>query len=74
MIATRFGPGASGVDVLKIIRVCRPSLRVIVVSGHLTPEARSEFERLGQRLFLQKPYKLDELGRSLRGMLDSRGQ
>ena len=65
-------PGASGIDVLKIIRVCRPTLKVIVVSGHLTPEARSEFERLGQRIFVQKPYKLDELGRTLRSVLEDR--
>jgi two-component system cell cycle sensor histidine kinase/response regulator CckA len=65
-------PGASGIDVLKIIRVCRPTLKVIVVSGHLTPQARGEFERLGQRTFVQKPYKLDELGRNLRGVLENR--
>jgi PAS domain S-box-containing protein len=63
-------PGASGVDVLKIIRVCRPALPVIVTSGHLTPVARAEFERLGQRSFVQKPYKLDELGRNLRTLLE----
>src|SRR5690606_25167731 len=51
-------PGASGVDVLKVIRICRPSLKVIVVSGHLTADARAAFEKLGQRYFMQKPYKL----------------
>ncbi|HVS51283.1 MAG TPA: PAS domain S-box protein [Opitutaceae bacterium] len=65
-------PGASGVDVLKIIRVCRPTLKVMVVSGHISPEARNEFEQLGQRFFAQKPYKLDELGRNLRLLLDGR--
>lgn len=65
-------PGASGVDVLKIIRVCRPDTRVLVLSGHITPEARAEFELLGQRDFLQKPYKLDELGRHLRNLIDGK--
>jgi two-component system cell cycle sensor histidine kinase/response regulator CckA len=65
-------PGASGLDVLKIIRVCRPNLHVMVISGHLTATARADFERLGQRLFMQKPYKLDELGRNLRTLLESR--
>ncbi len=64
-------PGASGVDVMKIIRICRPHLRVIVISGHLTTEARAEFEQLGQRAFVQKPYKLDELGRNLRALVDA---
>lgn len=64
-------PGASGVEVLKVIRICRPRLKVIVVSGHITPVARAEFEQLGQRYFVQKPYKLDELGRQLRQLLDA---
>jgi CheY-like chemotaxis protein len=64
-------PGASGVEVLKVIRICRPRLKVIIVSGHITPAARAEFEQLGQRYFVQKPYKLDELGRQLRQLLDT---
>jgi PAS domain S-box-containing protein len=63
-------PGASGIDVLKVIRACRPTMKVLVVSGHITPDARIEFERLGQRFFVQKPYRLDELGRHLRALLD----
>jgi DNA-binding NtrC family response regulator len=65
-------PGASGVDVLKIVRVNQPQLKVIVVSGHLTAEARAEFEHFGLRTFVQKPYKLDALGRGLRTLLDGR--
>ncbi len=65
-------PGASGVDVLKVSRICRPQLKVLIISGHLTAEVRQEFEQLGQRGFIQKPYKLDDLGRQLRGVLDSR--
>jgi two-component system, cell cycle sensor histidine kinase and response regulator CckA len=64
-------PGASGLDVMKVIRICRPDLRVIVISGHITHDARAAFEHLGQRAFVQKPYKLDELGRILRGVLQA---
>ena len=64
-------PGASGLDVMKVIRICRPTLKVIVVTGHLTPETRTAFEKLGQHAFVQKPYKLDELGRNLRQVIDS---
>jgi len=63
-------PGATGFDVMKIIRLCRPNLPVIVISGHLTSAVRTEFERLGQSQFVEKPYKLDELGRNLRQLLD----
>ena len=59
-------------EVLKIIRICRPQMKVMVVSGHITPSARTEFEQLGQRDFVQKPYRLDELGRTLRRLLDAR--
>ncbi len=63
-------PGANGVDVMRVIRICRPALRVIVLSGHLTAEARIELEKSGQRCFIQKPYKLDDLGRQLRHTLE----
>ncbi len=64
-------PGANGVEVLKILRLCRPQTRVLIVSGHITPAVRAEFERLGQRDFIQKPYRLDELGRTLRTILEA---
>ena len=67
-------PGATGVDVLRVIRICRPALRVIVVSGHLTTEARTEIEKSGQRCFIQKPYRLDELGRHLRHTLEGKAR
>ncbi|MEO7414608.1 MAG: response regulator, partial [Opitutaceae bacterium] len=63
-------PGANGLEVMKIIRLCRPRAKVLVISGHITPEVRAEFQRLGQREFVQKPYRLDELGRHIRGLLD----
>ncbi len=65
-------PGATGVEVLKILRICRPQVKVLVVSGHITPSARAEFELLGQRDFVQKPYRLDDLGRTLRRLLDAK--
>ena len=64
-------PGANGLEVMKIIRLCRPRVKVLVISGHITPEVRVEFQRLGQREFVQKPYRLDELGRHIRGLLDA---
>ncbi len=63
-------PGTNGVQVLKIIRAGRPNLPVLVISGHIAPEVRSEFELLNQRDFVQKPYRLDEVGRRLRSLLD----
>ncbi|MBM3853366.1 MAG: response regulator, partial [Verrucomicrobia bacterium] len=63
-------PGATGPQVLKVARVTRPDAGVLVISGHLTPATRAEFEKLGHRDFVQKPYKLEEIGRRLREVLD----
>ena len=65
-------PGANGVDVLRVIKATRPSLKVLILTGHLTPTARMEFERLGQKHFARKPYTLDELGRQLREVLEGK--
>jgi PAS domain S-box-containing protein len=62
-------PGANGLQVLKIIKVCRPQTKVLVVSGYITSEIRAEFKAIGQE-WIQKPYALDEIGRRLRAMLD----
>lgn len=63
-------PGTNGVQVLKVIRACRPNLPVLILSGHITPEVRVEFQNLNQRDLIQKPYRLDEVGRRLRAMFD----
>jgi nitrogen-specific signal transduction histidine kinase/CheY-like chemotaxis protein len=64
-------PKATGLQVLKVIADRRPDLRVLVVSGHLPAETRFQFEQLGQKDFVAKPYTLDELGQKLRHLLDA---
>jgi two-component system cell cycle sensor histidine kinase/response regulator CckA len=64
-------PGASGLDVFRVIRATRPNQKVMVVTGHLHQSVSAEFEALGQHHFLAKPYTLTELGRRLRQLLDS---
>jgi len=62
-------PGATGIEVLKVLKATQPDVKVLVLTGHLTPETRSEFEKIGQRHFMRKPYTLDELGRQIRSVL-----
>ena len=62
-------PGATGIEVLKVIKATHPESKVLILTGHLTPESRAEFEALGQRDFVRKPYTLDELGRQIRILL-----
>ncbi len=64
-------PGANGVEVLRVIKAARPHLKVMILTGHLTPAAHKDFEKLGQKHFVKKPYTLDELGRQLRELLDA---
>jgi two-component system cell cycle sensor histidine kinase/response regulator CckA len=62
-------PGATGIEVLRVLRVTQPEAKVLILTGHLTSEARVEFEKLGQTDFVRKPYTLDELGRQIRALL-----
>jgi DNA-binding NarL/FixJ family response regulator len=62
-------PGATGIEVLKVLKVVQPDVKVLVLTGHLTPETRTAFEQLGQKHFMRKPYTLDELGRKIRSVL-----
>ncbi len=65
-------PGATGLEVFKVLKAARPDLPVLVLSGHLTPGTREEFRRIGQTDFVQKPHTLDDLGRRLRSLLDAK--
>ena len=64
-------PGATGLDVLKVIRAMRPNLKVMVMSGNFKPDIREEIETLGVTSIVEKPYTLDEMGKRLRQLLDS---
>ncbi len=63
-------PGTNGLQVLKVIREARPKLPVLIISGHITPEVRVEFQNLHQHELIQKPYRLDDVGRRLRVIFD----
>ncbi len=63
-------PGANGIEVYKVIKASRPNLKALILTGHLSPEVRAEFEQLGQQQFIKKPYTLDEVGRALREILE----
>jgi two-component system cell cycle sensor histidine kinase/response regulator CckA len=62
-------PGATGVEVLKVLKATQPDAKVLILTGHLTPESRAQFEQLGQHHFVRKPYTLDALGRQIRSIL-----
>jgi two-component system cell cycle sensor histidine kinase/response regulator CckA len=65
-------PRLGGLDVLRTVRERWPRLPVLVMSGNLNATASSELEQLGQRHILAKPFKLSDLGASVRVLLDLR--
>lgn len=51
----------SGLDVVADLLAVQPAARLIVVTGHLTPELSREAARLGVTACLAKPFDADEL-------------
>jgi two-component system cell cycle sensor histidine kinase/response regulator CckA len=67
-------PEVDGLGVMKAALVTRPGMKAIVVSGNLTVEVRSGFLAMGQREFIDKPYRLEDVGRSIRRLLSTEKQ
>lgn len=65
-------PEMHGLEVYKELQRFRPRTKVLVVSGNISKEVKTEMLKLGQHEFLEKPYRIDEVCRRLRAMLDDR--
>ncbi len=59
-------PKLSGREVFKQIRQANPDTKIIVVSGFLKTDQRTEFKDMGATAILKKPYRVDELIREAR--------
>ncbi|MBI3884626.1 MAG: PAS domain S-box protein [Opitutae bacterium] len=62
-------PRRGGLEVFKAMRQLRPEIKFVIVSGNITADVKAELMALGQREFLHKPYRLDEIGTRLRRAL-----
>ena len=58
-------PKLSGQDVLFKIKQEKQDAKVIVASGYFEEQFKSDFEKAGIKHFLQKPYTLDQVVRTL---------
>jgi two-component system, cell cycle sensor histidine kinase and response regulator CckA len=65
-------PEMPGLEVFKEIKRLRPSAKVVVVSGNITKDAKTELMKLGQRDFIPKPYRLEDVCGRLRRVLDEK--
>jgi DNA-binding NtrC family response regulator len=62
-------PGRDGMYLMREIKKNWPEIPTIVMSGYPTPETITEVLRLGATLFIPKPFKPDELIKSVRQVL-----
>jgi len=72
VVLSDFGlPLLSGQDVFRKIREINPVAKVILASGLLEPEAKSEMFKAGLKNFIQKPYMQDEVLQKIREAIDT---
>ena len=58
-----------GLDTYREIIKIKPEQKTIIVSGYSESERMKEAEVLGVKGFIQKPYKIDELGEKIKLVL-----
>lgn len=63
-------PGMGGKKCLEILRQMNPSVKVIVASGYGGDDITKNPRQFGASAFLNKPYRLDILTRTVREVLD----
>jgi signal transduction histidine kinase/ActR/RegA family two-component response regulator len=63
-------PKIAGLDVLLKIKQEKPDEKVVIASGYLEPELRSEIDRAGVKDFLLKPYMLDEVLKTFQRLIE----
>ncbi len=66
-------PILSGQDVFRRIRKKNPKAKVILASGFIDPETKSEMYKAGLKEFIQKPYMQDEVLQKIREVIDRKG-
>jgi two-component system response regulator (stage 0 sporulation protein F) len=66
-------PGMTGFEVFQQARTLHPSMAVVLVTGHGTPEIINEATRMGFSAILLKPFTSDELRGTVEKVLAERG-
>jgi two-component system cell cycle sensor histidine kinase/response regulator CckA len=63
-------PKVSGVDVFRKMKKENPDVRVVVASGYLDLQMKTEMYRAGVKAFVDKPYLLPEMLETLRSVAE----
>lgn len=62
-------PEMSGVELLRAVKEKHPEVPVVVISGFATKKAESEIVAADADGFLQKPFRMEDIGRLLNRIL-----
>ena len=62
-------PGIGGLEVLRAIRAANPGIRVILVTGHATPDVVEGALKAGASGFVVKPFNANKLLQTMHGAL-----
>ena len=65
-------PKLDGSEVFSTLKLRDPNVKVILASGYLEPQYKSELLNAGARGFIQKPYTPEQVLRKIRDVLDQR--
>jgi two-component system, cell cycle sensor histidine kinase and response regulator CckA len=73
LVVTDMGlPEVTGKDEFKELKKINPNVKVILASGFLEPETKTELLNAGAKSFIQKPYNAKAILRIIREVLDEK--
>jgi PAS domain S-box-containing protein len=73
MVFTDLGlPGMTGMEEINLIKKINPDVKIIVATGFLDPEMKSEFLKADVKKFILKPYNFEEILKLVREVLDEK--
>ena len=61
-------PKAKGSEVIRTLKQQNPRVKIIVASGYLEPEMKSQLLKAGVKDYIQKPYTVDDVIKRLQSM------
>ena len=67
-------PKMTGWQVLSNLKQENPDVRVVIASGYLEPKRKAEMSTVGVNGFVNKPYRIDELVKTIRNVIEKNEQ
>ena len=63
--------GRNGLEVIRFARLRHPSMRIVVLTAHGSPQAENEARLHGADAFLRKPQPLSQVAQVVRGLIEA---